>query len=317
VEEILSALLDISRLDSGVMRPEFAPFRIADVFRQLEMEFAPLAQEKALRLTFVPTTLAVRSDRRLLRRLLQNLVSNAIKYTPKGRVLMGVRHRRGRLSIQVFDTGLGIPQTKQKLIFKEFQRLDQGARAARGLGLGLSIVERISRVLDHPIRLTSAAGRGSMFAVEVPSAPPIPAEARPAPPAAAPSAALEGLVVLCIDNEPNILDGMETLLSGWGCRVLKASDVAGALTALREQKATPDVVLVDFHLDESDGIEAAKHLRWKLGRSLPAVLITADRTKKVRDTARATDMEVLNKPVRPAALRALLAQWRVTRTAAE
>ncbi|WP_029350707.1 hybrid sensor histidine kinase/response regulator [Bosea sp. 117] len=317
VEEILGALLDISRLDTGAMKPELAPFRLDEIFRQLEVDFAPLAAEKGLKLTFVASSAAVRSDRRLLRRLLQNLVSNAIKYTPKGRVLIGVRHRRGRLSIQVFDTGLGIPQTKQKLIFKEFQRLDQGARAARGLGLGLSIVERISRVLDHPIRLTSAAGRGSMFAVEVPSAPPIPAEARPAPPTAAPSAALEGLVVLCIDNEPNILDGMETLLSGWGCRVLKASDVAGALTALREQKATPDVVLVDFHLDESDGIEAAKHLRWKLGRSLPAVLITADRTKKVRDTARATDMEVLNKPVRPAALRALLAQWRVTRTAAE
>ena len=322
VEEILGALLDISRLDTGAMKPDLGPFRLDDIFRQLEVEFAPLAKEKGLRLTFAPTSAAVRSDRRLLRRLLQNLVSNAIKYTPRGRVLIGVRRRPraagGRLRIQVFDTGLGVPQSKQKLIFKEFQRLDQGAKAARGLGLGLSIVERISRVLDHPIELASQPGHGSMFAVEVPSAPPIPAAAGPAPRATAvPIAGLDGLSVLCIDNDPAILDGMDTLLSGWGCLVLKAADVPGALAMLREARARPDVLLIDYHLDETDGIEATKHLRWKLDQSLPAVLITADRSKKVRDTAKATEMEVLNKPVRPAALRALLAQWRAARMAAE
>ncbi|MCB4770658.1 hybrid sensor histidine kinase/response regulator [Ancylobacter sp. Lp-2] len=318
VEEILGALLDISRLDTGAMKPDIGPFRLDDIFRQLEVEFAPLAKEKGLRLTFAASSAAVRSDRRLLRRLLQNLVSNAIKYTPRGRVLIGVRHRRGRLRIQVYDTGLGVPSSKQKLIFKEFQRLDQGAKAARGLGLGLSIVERISRVLDHPIELSSQPGRGSMFAVEVPSAPPIPAEAGPAPRATAvPIAGLNGLSVLCIDNDPAILDGMDTLLSGWGCQVLKAADVPGALAMLREARARPDVLLIDYHLDDTDGIEATKHLRWKLDQSLPAVLITADRSKKVRDTAKETEMEVLNKPVRPAALRALLAQWRAARMAAE
>lgn len=317
VEDILGALLDISRLDAGAMKPEIAPFRIDDIFRQLDVEFAPLAKEKGLSLTFVPTSAAVRSDRRLLRRLLQNLVSNAIKYTPKGRVLIGVRHKRGRLRIQVLDTGLGVPQAKQKLIFKEFQRLDQGAKAARGLGLGLSIVERLARVLDHPIHLGSISGRGSVFTVEVPAAPPIPAQERASPPPPASNAALEGLMVLCIDNDPAILNGMEMLLTGWGCRVIQAPGVFEALTLLRDHRVSPDVLLIDYHLDEGDGIEAAKQLRWKLGQSLPAVLITADRSKRVRDTARATDMEVLNKPVRPAALRALLAQWRATRAAAE
>lgn len=317
VEEILGALLDISRLDAGAFKPDLAPFRLDEIFRQLELEFAPMAKEKGLRLIFVPSAAAVRSDRRLLRRLLQNLVSNAIKYTPKGRVLIGVRHQRGKLRIQVLDTGVGVPTSKQKLIFKEFQRLDEGAKAARGLGLGLSIVERIARVLDHSILLSSTPGKGSVFTIEMAAAPPMPARAEPSPRASVPLATLQGLSVLCIDNDPAILDGMETLLSGWGCEVLKAPGVDEALAMLRERRTPPHVLLVDYHLDKGDGIDAAKQLRWKLGQSLPAVLITADRSKRVRDGARATDMEVLNKPVRPAALRALLAQCRASRAAAE
>jgi signal transduction histidine kinase len=158
VEEILGALLDISRLDSGAMRPEISSFRIDELMRQLEVEFAPMAREKGLALTFVPSTRAVRSDRRLLRRLLQNLVSNAIKYTPQGRVLVGCRLAGGRLRIDVYDTGLGIPQSKKRAVFREFHRLDQGAKVARGVGLGLSIVERIARVLDHKVELRSKPG---------------------------------------------------------------------------------------------------------------------------------------------------------------
>src|SRR6186713_443542 len=178
VEEIFGALLDISRLDTGAMKPEFVSFRIDDMLRQLAVEFSPLAREKGLELAFVPSTRAVRSDRRLLRRLLQNLVSNAIKYTPEGRVLIGCRPRDGRLRIDVYDTGLGIPQSKKRTIFREFQRLDQGAKVARGLGLGLSIVERIARVLDHTVELESRPGRGSHFSVEVPLAPALPKDAR-------------------------------------------------------------------------------------------------------------------------------------------
>src|SRR5262249_49283908 len=155
VEEIIGALLDISRLDTGAMKPEFVGLRIDEMLRQLEVEFAPLAHNKSLRLDFVPCSLAVQSDRRLLRRLLQNLVSNAIKYTLKGRVLIGCRRRDGMLRIDVYDTGLGIPASKRQAIFQEFHRLDQGAKAARGLGLGLSIVERIARVLDYKIIVSS------------------------------------------------------------------------------------------------------------------------------------------------------------------
>src|SRR5207244_11134886 len=152
------------------MKADIAAIRIDDLLRQLELEFSPLAREKGLNLTFAPCSLTVRSDRRLLRRLLQNLVSNAIKYTPNGRVLVGCRRQGPRLRIDVYDTGVGIPQSKRRTIFREFQRLDQGAKIARGLGLGLSIVERIARVLGHKLDLASPAGRGPHFSLEVPLA---------------------------------------------------------------------------------------------------------------------------------------------------
>jgi signal transduction histidine kinase len=180
VEEILGALLDISRLDAGAMKPEVAAFRVDELLRQIEVEFVPQAREKGLALAFVSCSLAVRSDRRLLRRLLQNLVSNAIKYTPRGRVLIGCRRRGKRLRIDVYDTGIGIPASKKRAIFREFHRLDQGAKVARGLGLGLSIVERIARVLEHKLEVRSMLGRGSHFSLEVPLAPALPREAPPA-----------------------------------------------------------------------------------------------------------------------------------------
>src|SRR5208283_3763050 len=168
VEEILGALLDISRLDAGAMKPEISDVPVRDLMHMLEVEFAPLARSRGLDLRFVPTRLAIRTDRRLMRRLLQNLVSNAIKYTLKGRVLVGCRRASDRLRIEVWDTGLGIPAHRQRAVFDEFQRLDQGARVARGLGLGLSIVERLGRVLDQPIGLRSRPGKGSVFFVTAP-----------------------------------------------------------------------------------------------------------------------------------------------------
>ena len=316
VEEILGALLDISRLDTGALKPEIASFRIDEILRQLEVEFAPLAREKGLELVFVASSLAVRSDRRMLRRLLQNLISNAIKYTPKGRVLVGCRRQDKRLRINVYDTGLGIPQSKKKIIFKEFHRLDQGAKVARGLGLGLSIVERIARMLSHKVELRSAAGKGSHFSVEVPLVPALPSEAPVREPQRIDSGQLADMAVLCIDNEPKILDGMDALLGGWGCRVFKAIDLKSAVAVLGDAKVSPHGLLVDYHLDEGNGIEAIVQLRWRFGPDLPAILITADRSPAVREEARARDIVVLNKPLKPAALRALLAQWRVHRVAA-
>src|SRR5690242_16514138 len=315
VEEILGALLDMSRLDTGALRPEFASFRIDELMRQIELEFAPLATAKGLDLTFIPSGLVVRSDRRLLRRLIQNLVSNAIKYTPEGRVLVGCRRRGDHLRIEVYDTGVGVPAGKQRDIFVEFHRLDQGARIARGLGLGLSIVERIARVLGSQVEVRSSVGNGSRFAVDVPlsSAAPValPAREEPRPD----PGQLAGITALCIDNEPSVLDGMETMLRGWGCTTTKAPDLAFALKPISESHATPNGLLIDYHLDEGNGIEAIIALRRRLG-DLPAILITADRSPGVREQARAVGIQVLHKPIKPAALRALLAQWRVLRVAA-
>jgi Na+/proline symporter/signal transduction histidine kinase/CheY-like chemotaxis protein len=316
VEEILAALLDISRLDSGAMRPQISRFAIDDLLRRLEVEFTPLARAKGLELIFVSSSLSVRSDRRLLRRLLQNLVSNAIKYTPAGRVLVGCRRRGNKLRIDVYDTGIGIPASKRQAIFQEFHRLDEGAKVARGLGLGLSIVERIARVLDHEIEVHSDVGRGSHFSIQAPlSAARAAGEVQPVP-AGIERRQLVGGVVLCIDNEPQILDGMQALLGGWGCLVLKAADVTQALNAIAAVKVEPNCLLVDYHLDQGNGIAAVAELRRRFGEDLPAILITADRSPQVRAEAQARGIQVLNKPLKPAALRALLAQMQMQRLAA-
>jgi Na+/proline symporter/signal transduction histidine kinase/CheY-like chemotaxis protein len=321
VEEIFAALLDISRLDTGAMKPEMADFRMDEMLQRLEVEFAPLAREKGLDLIFMPCSLAVRSDRRLLRRLLQNLVSNAIKYTQTGRVLVGCRRRGARLRIDVYDTGIGIPQGKRRAVFKEFHRLDHGARVARGVGLGLSIVERIARVLDCEVALNSSVGRGSRFSVEVPRPSSAQAAAAVATVPRLPVGRLVGTVVLCIDNDPAILDGIKTLLGGWGCRVITAADLTTAVAAInargQEPENEPDGLLVDYHLDGDNGIAAIAELRRRLRRSVPAVLITADRSAHVREQARAEGVHLLNKPIKPASLRALIAQWRLQRVAAE
>ncbi|HEX5506970.1 MAG TPA: PAS domain-containing hybrid sensor histidine kinase/response regulator [Pseudolabrys sp.] len=317
VEEIFGALLDISRLDTGAMRPELADFRIDELLRQIEVEFAPMASAKELTLKFVPSSLSVRSDRRLLRRLLQNLVSNAIKYTPAGRVLVGCRKQDGRLRIDIYDTGVGIPKSKRQDVFLEFHRLDQGARIARGLGLGLSIVERIGRMLEHEIGIDSEPGRGSHFSVTVPCARAVTPRRHQFEGSAIESGQLAGTTALCIDNDPAILDGMETLLRGWGCAVISSPDLAGALAQLAEGAPPPNGLLVDYHLDEGNGLEAIAALRHRCGADLPAILITADRSPDVHNAARIARIQFLHKPIKPAALRALLAQWRVLRVAAE
>jgi Na+/proline symporter/signal transduction histidine kinase/ActR/RegA family two-component response regulator len=316
VEEIFGALLEISRLDTGAMKPELVDFRIEELLQRLDVEFKPLAREKGLDLAFMPCSLAVRSDRRLLGRLLQNLISNAIKYTPDGRVIVGCRRRGAQVRIDVYDTGIGIPQTKQRAVFKEFHRLDQGARVARGVGLGLSIVERIARVLDHDVTIESRVGSGSRFSVLVPMAASAPGTQMPPAVQAIDGGRPTDTTVLCIDNEPAIVDGMEALLGGWGCRVLKASDFATALSAIEEAHMRPNGLLVDYHLDGGNGIEVIDALRRHFRYHFPAILITADRSPDVREAARSAGAHVLNKPVKPAALRAMITQWRLQQVAA-
>ncbi|MEI2384249.1 PAS domain-containing hybrid sensor histidine kinase/response regulator [Breoghania sp. JC706] len=310
VEEIIGAVLDISRLDTGRMQPEITSFRLDEILNQLRLEFAPVAREKGLDLRILPTSLSVRSDRRLLRRLLQNLVSNAIKYTRRGRVLVGCRRQRNRVSVEVLDTGIGIPPSKRKAIFEEFHRLDDGAKVARGLGLGLSIVDRISRVLDHPVSIGSGVKGGSRFSVVVPLAAAIPAEQPHAGPPAPRTSSLAGMLVLSLDNEASILAGMEALLAGWQCRVLTALDPNEAAAKIAEVGEAPEALLVDYHLDHGNGIDAVVQLRWKFGHDIPAILITADRTPAVRRDAEERGIHMLNKPVKPAALRAFLTRLR-------
>ena len=321
VEEIIGALLDISRLDAGALKPEMSVFRLDDILRQLRIEFAPMARDKRLDFRVVSSTVSVRSDRRLLRRLLQNLVSNAIKYTSSGRVLVGCRRKQGRVRIDVFDTGPGIPHDQQGTIFEEFRRLEAGAKTARGLGLGLSIVERMARVLDHRLELVSVPGdlpgHGSRFSLEIATAQGSADQPETAKDRLLPTTRLTGLAVLCIDNECRILEGMAALLEGWGCRVVTAESLRTALAELDRTGFVPDVALVDYHLDDDTGVNAVRRLRQRQGETLPAVLITADRSPAVRAEARACNIAVLNKPLKPAALRAILAQWLVQRPAAE
>ena len=213
---------------------------------------------------------------------------------------------------------MGIPESQQANVFREFERLAQGAKTARGLGLGLSIVERLGRVLDSRIRLNSTPGKGSVFSVDIPVVAVSDVASIELSTVATPShEPLAGMTVLTIDNDPRILEGMLALLSGWGCRVICASGLDEAQRKVKDLGRTPDVAIADYHLDEGDGLDAIGALREMLGQDLPALLLTADRTPEVRDRATELDVRVLNKPVRPAALRSLLSQWRVLRNAAE
>lgn len=318
VEEILTTLLDISRFDAGAMKSDITVFPLGALFDQLRVEFSPVATAAKLELRFVATSFHVRSDRRLLRRLLQNLISNAIKYTPHGKVLVGCRRHGEAVSIEIADTGVGIPETMQKAVFREFERLAPASRDARGLGLGLSIVERISRALDHPVGLRSTPDKGSVFSLLVPTAPMemVASILQPEISPAAPQP-LAGMRILAIDNEPHILRGLEALLGGWSCTLRSAAGVQDAEAIVKEEHFVPDAILADYHLDDSDGIAAIQHLRALVEMELSAVLITADQSDAVRERAEAIGAKILNKPVRPAALRALLGQWRIVQKAAE
>ncbi|WP_027145682.1 PAS domain-containing hybrid sensor histidine kinase/response regulator [Mesorhizobium sp. WSM3626] len=315
VETILGAVLDISRLDAGAMKPDDTAFTLDGLLRQIGNDFRPLAAEKKLGLTIMPSSLTVMTDRNLLRRLIQNLVSNAIKYTRQGRILVGVRRRGDLAEIQVIDTGIGIAGDKLNTVFHEFTRLDEGAREAEGLGLGLSIVDRIARVLRLEIRIFSNPGKGTRFSVILPVAaaqePRREVETR-APARAA--ASLSGLHVLCIDNDIRILEGMRLLLEGWGCNVATVTG-SGDLDRVAVQR--PDIVLADYHLDRETGLDIIVRLRATHGDDLPAVLVTADRSNEVRAAAAGLDIPMINKPLKPAVLRSMMARFRPMVRAAE
>lgn len=320
VEDILSAVLDIGRLDTGALKPAITTFALQDIFNQLEVEFSPQAKERGLTLKIVPTSAFVVSDERLLRRLLQNLLSNALKYTRTGKVLFGARRHGNAFRIEVLDTGQGIAQTHTSEIFREFHRLEEGARVASGLGLGLSIVERIARVLHHPIHVASIPGRGSRFSVAVNRSEKPDVVLRASGPEKSPlfaSRQFNGLRVLCIDNEPEILTGMKSMLTGWGCEVLTAATLDDIIQLVEEKGYSVDGVIADYHLDNGTGIEVIEQCRKRYAADLPAILATADRSRAVQAMTEERTIHLLRKPLKPAALRALLSQWRARQVAAE
>jgi CheY-like chemotaxis protein len=248
-------------------------------------------------------------------------VSNAVKYTPPdGRIVVGARRLRAGLRLEVWDTGVGIPEDQQTIVFQEFTRLESAQQTATGLGLGLSIVERLARVLDHPVHLRSSPGRGSVFSVDIPQRAEESAVEKIKAPrrASRKEAAMGGVVVAAIDNDPRILEGMQGLLKQWQCTSVCAKSSDEAALRLDEIGVQPDVVLADYHLGNAEnGLEAIVRLRAAYGSDLAGILITADRTAEVRDRAAEENVYVLHKPVKPASLRALLSQARVASTAAE
>jgi Na+/proline symporter/signal transduction histidine kinase/CheY-like chemotaxis protein len=317
VEAILGAVLDISRLDAGAMKPQMTVFRLDGLLRQIGTDFQPLAKEKNLRLRIVPSSISVMTDRNLFRRLLQNLVSNAIKYTRTGTVLIGARRRGSLVEVQVIDTGIGIPDDKLNMVFREFLRLDEGVREAQGLGLGLSIVDRIARVLRLELRLGSF-GKGTIFSVLLPISAAqelsIPERGRTERRGAS---SVKGMVVYCVDNDLRILEGMRQLLEGWGCTAVAISGSA-ALDAMDwDQMPSPDIIFADYHLDGETGFELIDRLRGMFGEAVPAILVTADRSLDVRQQAASLDIPILTKPVKPAALRSMLARHQRMTAAAE
>ncbi len=299
-EGLLAGLLDISRLDAGGMAPQVQAVCLDEVLQPLAAEFGVLARQKQLELHYLPCRAWVRSDPQLLRRVLQNFLANAVRYTASGRIVLGCRRHRDTISVQVWDTGPGIAEANQRLIFEEFRRLDRGGQ---GLGLGLAIAERISRLLGHPIELRSRPGAGAMFALELPSTTPRP---RSPPRASQPAPPAPRARVLVVDNDLEVLRAMQALLSGWQCEVLAARDVEEAALAIAA--GAPDLLLLDFHLDGGrTGLELREQLLAQLPPR-PCVIITADHGEDVRQAVLEAGCQLLYKPLKPLALKSVMAR---------
>ncbi len=306
LDRLFGALLDISRLEAGVVAPEITNFAVSNLLEGLTAEFEPQAMGKGLELRVVASDAVVRSDPVLLERIVRNLVRNAVRYTESGRVLLGCRRRHSALRIEVWDTGQGIPDDQIDEVFREFRRLP-GAAADRGdaLGLGLAIVDRMARLLDHPIDVVSVPGKGSMFAVEVPLAGWKAAAARARAPAESEGAT--GATIVVVEDEASVLDVTRKVLEGWGHRVIAAESADTALAALATLDGLPDAVIADYDLGPRlTGSEAVRRIRAALGSNIPAAIMTGDGASAGLREAREEGCQVLLKPFLPKDLRALL-----------
>lgn len=305
-EDLITDLLDISRLEAGKFKAKKLDFALRDVFDNLKAEFGVLAQAGEIQFSVVESSLAVYSDVRLLRRVLQNFLTNAFRYNPGGRVLLGCRRLGDKVRIEVWDNGPGIPADKQEAIFDEFSRLDH-SRTAReqGLGLGLAIARGIALVLGHNLTLRSWPGAGSVFAVTLNLATRPVATTQVAAPAQRDSQ-LEGIRVLCIDNESDILIAMQSLLGRWGCEVVCAQSQTQA-EDLIAGGFLPQLVLSDYHLDDGKtGLQALHMLRLAHGNHIGGIIISADRKSELQAQIREHGYGYISKPVKPLKLRALM-----------
>lgn len=303
-EELLEGLLDISQLDSGGLQADIQVFNAKELLEDLYQQYIPSANRRKLRLSLYMKPVYVRSDMRLLRRILQNFLANALRYTQKGRIILGGRVRGDTVEFQVWDSGLGIPNNHLEKIFDEFQRYEQNFDwGERGLGLGLSICQRISVLLDHPLSVRSEVNKGSMFSVKVPLATREEAIQPTQLHGNSIDLPLAGMRVLCLDNDVEILQGMQILLNQWGAEVISATTIDEALAKM---KLKPHVLLVDYHLhDRLNGLDSLDALR-ENARYLHGALLTADGSDELRNEARQRGYIVLTKPLKPARLRSFL-----------
>ena len=303
-EELITALREIARLDSGKQKPQRINFSAAEFIENLSREFEMMAAVKQLPLISRPIPVWLYSDPHLLRRILQNFLSNAIRYTNSGKVLLGCRRQQGSIRIEVWDTGPGIPDSEHARIFAEFERLQHtGSAGDQGLGLGLAIVKRCAEMLGHPVDLRSKPGHGTMFSITVPLGRPEVQDDEGRERVS--SNTLEGLQALCIDNEPEILEGMEELLGAWGCKTRVATDGRGASAQWRAQP--PSIVLADYHLSASEnGLDVLATLNQGRARRVPAIIISADDSAQIRAKVRTAGYKFMAKPINPGRLRAMI-----------
>ena len=305
--EQLDRLLDVSKLDAGRVRPEPTQIPLEQVFQRLGNELGPAAEAKGLELRIVPSSLSVTTDPLLLNQILVNLLSNAIRFTEQGRIVLGCRRSGAEVRIQVIDTGVGIPEDQLEHVFAEFYQVETTTPARRrGLGLGLSIVARLSELLDHPVTVRSELGRGSTFEVRVARAV-CPGTALPAEESSDPTPTKPALLVL-VEDEPDVLDSLVLILEMVGHEVIAGDTAAAVLAPLLRLDRLPDLILSDYQL-ESDliGPQVIREIRDVLGAEIPAVLLTGDSSEARLDEAERSGFRLFSKPIDPAVLEGVLA----------
>ncbi|MEH6577033.1 MAG: NahK/ErcS family hybrid sensor histidine kinase/response regulator [Amphritea sp.] len=308
VESLLSTLVDISKLDAGVIKPDVTAFSAATLLQNIANEYTQVAESEGLTLRYVPSSAVISSDSQLLARILRNFLSNAIRYTPSGKLLFGSRRKRNSLLIEIWDSGIGIPEEKLTDIFLEFKRLQPAtAEVDKGLGLGLAIVDKISSMLGHRISVSSVEGKGSVFSVEVPYGQLDTANIDDVQGTSVQRYnLLSEAAVWVIDNDPAICSGMATLLQGWGCEVTTALSLTDLLRQV-DLQSPARMLVADYHLDnDENGVDAAVQLNAMLPQPIPVLMITANYSIELKQTIREQGYLLMNKPVRPLKLKTLL-----------